>query len=1131
MFQNLLRSGAQQILHVVRDDARMARVEEGIRFFLPEVEVLTFPAWDCLPYDRVSPNHAIISQRMETLARLAEEQQPRQLILLTTVNALLQRVLSRQLVQQSLYHASAGQELDRERLTQFLVTNGYTRVGKVMEQGEFALRGSIMDIFAPGSEEAYRLDFFGETLESIRVFDPLSQVSEGRRDSFTLLPAGEVILTEDSIRRFRSNYRELFGAVSKEDPLYEAVSSGRKYPGMEHWQPLFYERMDLLTDYLPDAVVCYDYLAEEAIRERQALIEDYYQARVETKKAPAIGGGAPYHPLPPERLYLMGEEPEDRLADGSRVYFSPFKTGEETATKDAGYRRARDFSPERSQKDINIFYAFHENAASQQREGKRVCVCCFTEGSRERMATMLTDHELQVRHVAGWQELQQLPVNMVGLVVLGLEQGFTADGYTFFSEQDILGDRIARPVKKKRRPEDYFAEASTFSEGEPVVHQDHGIGRFEGLVTVETHGAAHDCLKLIYDGGDRLFVPVENIEVISRYGSEELEVSLDKLGGVAWQQRKAKLKKRIRMMADELLKVAAERELKQAPQMQPPASDYDEFCARFPYAETDDQLRAIEETLDDLSTSRPMDRLICGDAGFGKTEVALRAAFAAVAGSGRQVAVVVPTTLLSRQHFRNFQERFEGLGYSVRQLSRLVSDREATKTRAGLADGSVDIVVGTHALLSSGIKFKDLGLLIIDEEQHFGVKQKERLKQLKSNVHVLTLSATPIPRTLQLAMAGVRDLSLITTPPVDRLAVRTFVMPVDEVVIREAILREHYRGGKSFYVAPRIKDLDELTPKLKALVPEVKIGVAHGQMTPQQLDDIMTAFDEGKFDVLLSTAIVESGLDIPSANTMIVHRSDMFGLGQLYQLRGRVGRGKIRAYAYLTLPHGRQLTKQAIKRLEVMQTLDTLGIGFSIASHDMDIRGFGNLLGEEQSGNIKEVGAELYQQMLTEAVDALKEHRGEEVEEEAWSPQINIGVEVLIPAEYVEDVGLRLGLYRRLSGLKTPEEIEGFAVELVDRFGPMPVEVEHLLAVTRIKQLCREAGVERVDAGPRGLVIAFHNQTFARPEKLIEFIAKNPATAKIRPDQSLVLTRDWEKPESRLKGVDKSLKKIVELAA
>ncbi|MBN8532157.1 MAG: transcription-repair coupling factor [Alphaproteobacteria bacterium] len=1107
----------------------MRFIAESLPFFA-DAEVLTFPAWDCLPYDRVSPNPAIVAERIETLSRLAEKPRSAR-VLVTTVNALLQRLPPREVIGTASFAIRAGEELDREGLQTFLVKSGYTRVGKVMEPGEFAIRGSIIDLFPPGLTDACRIDLFGDQVESIRAFDPLTQVSQTDIEGgLRLLPASEIVFSENAIAEFRERYRERFGAAIHDDPLYAAVTEGSKYPGMEHWLPMFYPKMETLFDYVPGALVSFSAQAELTKDERLDTIQDYYQARKDHEHARRLDA-APYHPLPPEMLYLTEDRLDMHLEKRRAVWFNAF--AEEGPT--LGCRQAYDFSAERNRPDRPMIDVLKDYARARQEQGKRVAIACYSEGSRDRLQYRLSEHGVHPVNCEDWREVLKLSGKAIGLAVLPLEHGFECGEVVLLSEQDVLGERIQRKKKKRKAAELFMAEASSFAEGELLVHKEHGIGRFDGLKTVEVNGKRHDCLKLVYDGDDKLFLPVENIDVLSRYGAGDEGVKLDKLGGISWQSRKAKLKERITLAAHALLKIAAERALKTGAVLQTPEGLYDEFIARFPHAETEDQQKAIDDCIEDLAAGKAMDRLVCGDVGFGKTEVALRAAFVACQGGAgnerRQVAIVAPTTLLARQHFHTFKKRFAGMPVTVRQLSRMVTAKEAAETRAMLAEGKVDIVIGTHAILAKNIQFANLGLVIVDEEQHFGVAQKERLKELKSNVHVLTLSATPIPRTLQMALTGVRDLSLIATPPVDRLAVRTFVMPYDPVVLREAIMREKHRAGKVYYVAPRISDLDELTVQLRDLVPEATFAIAHGQMTATQLDDIMNKFYDGAFDILLSTAIVESGLDVPTANTMIIHRADMFGLSQLYQLRGRVGRGKTRAYAYLTLPHRKQLSKAAEKRLEVMQSLDTLGAGFTVASHDMDIRGYGNLLGDEQSGHIKEVGVELYQQMLEEAIQAAKAGAGKETVSDEWSPQINVGTSVLIPESYVEDLSLRLGLYRRAASLANPEEIDSFAAELVDRFGPMPEEVLHLLDIVRIKQLCREAGVERVDAGPKGVVISFRNNIFARPEKLIEFIAKNPSQAKIRPDQKLVLIRDWEKTETRVKGVSKSLQQIAEMAA
>jgi transcription-repair coupling factor (superfamily II helicase) len=741
-------------------------------------------------------------------------------------------------------------------------------------------------------------------------------------------------------------------------------------------------------------------------------------------------------------------------------------------------------------------------------------VASYSEGARERLDGLISDEGLV--GAVHLRDMRGLGKHGLHLAVWALEQGYETAAMTVISEQDVLGDRLIRAPKKRRKADNFLTEAQSLAAGDLVVHVDHGVGRFLGLEVVTAAGAAHECLLLEYAEGAKLYLPVENIELLSRFGHEE--GLLDRLGGGAWQAKKARLKERIREMAERLIRVAAERELRSAPMLEPAHHAWEAFSARFPYQETDDQLRAIEDVLADLSSGRPMDRLICGDVGFGKTEVAMRAAFVA-AMAGLQVAVIAPTTLLARQHFKSFAERFRGFPLEVRALSRFVSTKEANATREGMARGTVDVVVGTHALLAKGVSFKNLGLLIIDEEQHFGVAHKERLKQLRSDVHVLTLTATPIPRTLQLSLSGVRDLSIIGTPPVDRLAIRTYVSEFDAVTIREALLREHYRGGQSFYVVPRITDLPEIETFLREQVPEVSYVVAHGQMAAGELDDRMNAFYDGKFDVLLATTIVESGLDIPTANTMIVHRSDMFGLSQLYQIRGRVGRSKTRAYAYLTTKPRAKLTPAAEKRLRVLGSLDTLGAGFALASQDLDIRGAGNLLGEEQSGQMRDVGYELYQQMLEEAIAKIRTGELEGLSDagDAWAPQLNLGVPVLIPEDFVPDLDVRLGLYRRLSNLHSKVELEGFAAELIDRFGKLPKEVNTLLLVVRIKDMCKRAGISKLDAGPKGATLQFHNDSFASPQGLVEFIQAQNGLAKVK-DNKIVVRRDWKSDADKIKG-------------
>ncbi|MBX6374078.1 MAG: transcription-repair coupling factor [Acetobacteraceae bacterium] len=1115
------------VLHVCRDDARMARVAEALAFWAPGIEVLRFPAWDCLPYDRVSPNPEIVAERVATLTRLLEPEKAGRRVVVTTVNALVQKVPPREVFRGATMQLRKGGRVQPEKLVAFLEANGYGRTGTVMEPGEYAVRGGIIDLFPAGEPDPVRLDLFGDEIESLRRFDTGTQRSGKALEELWLRPVGEVFLDPESIARFRTGYVDLFGAVATEDPLYVSISAGRRHPGMEHWAGLFHERMETLLDYLPGASVSLDHQAEEVLAARLEMIADHYEAR----RAPVRTneGEVPYRPAPPGRLYLDRAGWDVMLAGGPLLKFTPYARPEGAEGIDAGGHPGPLFTDIRASGQ-NVFAAYAEHAQAAVQAKRRPIVAAWTRGSRERLGNLLRENKVAATNVDDWKAARALPEGVVALIVLGLERGFTAPGLSVVGEQDLLGERLARPPRRRRRADQFIADATEIAEGDLVVHQDHGIGRYEGLETIEVNGAPHDCLRILYDGGDKLFVPVENIEVLSRFGSETAGVALDKLGGTSWQNRKARARQRIQDMAAALIRIAAERKMKEGLLAAPPEGSWDEFCARFPFAETEDQQRAIADVLEDLAAGRPMDRLICGDVGFGKTEIALRAAFA-VAMAGAQVAVIVPTTLLARQHYRIFAARFEGFPVKVAQLSRLVSAKEAAAVKAGLKDGSVNIVVGTHALLAKGIEFADLGLLIVDEEQHFGVAHKEKLKSLKSDVHVLTLTATPIPRTLQLALTGVREMSVIATPPVDRLAVRTFIMPWDGVVLREAIQRERFRGGQVFCVVPRIEDLDKTAARLREIVPEARLAQAHGRLSATELERVMTEFGDGKYDILLSTNIIESGLDMPAVNTLIVHRADLFGLAQLYQLRGRVGRGKLRGYAYLTWPQGHRLSAAAEKRLEVMQTLDNLGAGFTLASHDLDIRGAGNLLGEEQSGHIREVGIELYQQMLEEAVADLKAGQGrrDEAAERDWTPQINLGLPVLIPEGYVPDLPVRLGLYRRIGGLESDKEVDAMAAELADRFGPLPEEVENLLTVVSIKRLCREAGVEKLDAGPKGIVVTFRRNQFANPGGLIAWMQAQKGQVKLRPDHKLAVVREMSLPQ-RVKAARDLLRALVRVS-
>ncbi|WP_424986715.1 transcription-repair coupling factor [Microbulbifer sp. S227A] len=1099
------------VIHIARDDKRLAALRAALAFFAPDMPVLVFPGWDCLPYDRVSPHADISAARMATLAGLVH-QVPGRFVLLTTLNAATQRLPARDVLRDAAFTARVGDRIDENALRQFLVRMGFSQSPTVMEPGDYAIRGGIIDIFPPGEGGPVRLDLFGDVLDGARRFDPASQRTTEKLDMVELAPVSEVILDDAAITRFRQNYRIEFGAAGTDDPLYEAVSAGRKHQGIEHWLPFFHDRLETLFDYLPGVTVTQDDQLTPSRLSRWEGIEDQYETRKLAMQAKSRIDSV-YKPAPPDLLYLNDAGWQEAVSGRRVLQFHALPQAIGPGVIDAGGRIGRNFAPERQQEQISLFGALADHVRERMQAGP-VVIASYSEGARERLAGLIEDEGLA--ETIAIPDATRIGKRGLHLAVWALEHGFQTDELTVISEQDVLGDRLIRSAKKRRKAENFLTETQSLSPGDLVVHVDHGIGRYQGMEVITAAGAAHECLLLEYAESSKLYLPVENIELLSKYGHEE--GLLDKLGGGAWQAKKARLKERIREMADRLIRVAAERALRKAPVLEPEHHAWEAFSARFPYQETDDQLAAIADVLGDMTSGNPMDRLVCGDVGFGKTEVAMRAAFVA-AMSGVQVAIIAPTTLLARQHYASFAERFRGFPFQVRQLSRFVSAKEAQQARDGMARGTVDIVIGTHALLAKGVRFQNLGLLIIDEEQHFGVTHKERLKQLRSDIHVLTLTATPIPRTLQLSLSGVRDLSIIGTPPVDRLAIRTYVSEFDAVTIREALLREHYRGGQSFYVVPRISDLREIEEFLKEQVPEISFITAHGQMAAGELDDRMNAFYDGKYDVLLATTIVESGLDIPTANTMIVHRADMFGLAQLYQIRGRVGRSKTRAYAYLTTKPRTKLTPTAEKRLRVLGSLDTLGAGFTLASQDLDIRGAGNLLGEEQSGQMRDVGYELYQSMLEEAIAKIKagELEGLSDSDDQWAPQINLGVPVLIPDDYVPDLDVRLGLYRRLSALSTKVELEGFAAELIDRFGKLPKEVNTLLLVVRIKAMCKRAGISKLDGGPKGATIQFHNDKFASPEGLVAFIQDQNGLAKVK-DNKIVVRRDWKKDSDKIKG-------------
>ena len=1092
-------------LYIAPNEKQVDFFQKTLSFIAPDLQVVTYPGWDTVPYDRISPSADIIGAQIEALTQMPTLS--KSAVILTTVSALMQRIPPREIFEGNTLTLRVGKNVSRIRLVHFLTQNGYQEADVVTTLGEFGVRGEIVDIYPAGFANPVRLDFFDDELESMKFFNPITQRTQGNVEDLLLKPLRLIEMTPESQTLFRTRYRELLSA-GEEDQIYQAVSAGHYVQGLEHFLPLFYKHMLTLADYLPKGIRLFLAPAtQEAITSRADQIKEYYEARCQALKEKLDPNGA-YHPIKPEEMFLSIKETDELLS-----HFHQEKTC------DQGGHAGHDFIDIRLQKQ-DIFDAISDFILSSS---KPVIVSVFTEGAGERILALLKEKGVQIKWANTWAEaLKRAP----SLIVAPFESGFQTDNFLILTETDMFGERM-QSAPKRRRKQDFIEDISTLSAGDLVVHQTHGIGRFIGLEALVLSGAPHDCLAIEYADNAKLFVPVENADVLSRYGSGE--IALDKLGNSSFAVRKEKVKKDLLQMADKLIAIASERAVNKMPKVLVPHGFYQEFCARFPYVETEDQLKTMMEIETDLAKGSPMDRLVCGDVGFGKTEIAMRTAFLTVM-NGAQVAVVAPTTLLARQHAENFVKRFQGFPIRIGTLSRLVTSADAKRTKEGLEKGTIDIVIGTHALLNKNIRFKNLGLVIIDEEQHFGVVHKERLKELKTGVHVLTLTATPIPRTLQLSLSGVRELSIIATPPVDRLAVKTYVMPFDPVVIKEAILREHFRAGQSFVVVPRISDMDEVYDKLHTLLPDLKIVKAHGQMAPSELEKIMTAFTAHEYDILLATSIVESGLDLPDVNTIVIYRADMFGLAALYQLRGRVGRSKKKAYAYLTTTGS--LSDNARKRLEVMQKLDSLGAGFMLASHDLDIRGAGNLLGEEQSGHIREVGVALYQKMLKEAVGQLRQEKaGEKPLEEDWSPQIQLGLPVLISDKYIPDLGLRMDLYHRLSELTTLEEINAMREELKDRFGLYPVETENLFLTLELKLLAKQAHIDRVDAGDKGATVSFYQNTFPNPAGLIDYIQSQVGTMKIRPDQKVVVMRPWGDMDKRLTGVREMLKCLAHLAS
>ncbi len=1119
-------------------------------------QILFFPSLDTVPYDRVSPAAEISSQRSAILTKLAIDklaknnlaknnlaksasfknalyQIPKDAsskIVVTAAKNLLNKLPPEFAFLNSAISISPGSNINISDLSNFLVANGYSRSASAVDSAEFAVRGEILDLVTH-SGHGYRVNFSWDNIESIKKFDVYSQISKKKLSKLDLLSASEILLNSETINNFKNNFLQIFGVNHTKSPLYESIIQGRKFHGYEHLLPLFYQEKEMseLDNFMGDHEVIYDNLSVKSILEYEHTYNDFYESRLLSNKS---NPDSFYFAIPVDKLIVNAENIKKRLNEKEGNILLEFGSNLESdpnSDPNNEFKQLENISTQAKIEQKSEFDKLFEVIIANKK--KIPVIFCNAKSSIERIKNITANYEYISNEISNLSEAKS---NFINLAIMPLASSFMTNKYLFITQQDILGNKFSAPVNNakstKKKLKNILTELDNISENELIVHKEHGIGRFSKIETIYVDKIAHDCLKLIYANDDIFYLPVENIDQIKKYGGDD--ALLDKLGSLGWQKRKSKLKNRIKDIAASLIKITAQRSLETIAPVKFDASMYEQFCNKFPYSETLDQIASINDVRQDLESGHLMDRLVCGDVGFGKTEVAMRAAFMAACDINDnlpQIAVISPTTILCKQHYTSFLERFKGMGIKIAQLSRLVKTSEINKIKHAIAEGEINIIIGTHALLAPNIKFKNLKMVIIDEEQHFGVVQKERLKNIKTGTHVLSLSATPIPRTLQMSMVGIKELSLIATPPIDRLPVRTNVIPFDGIVIRDALMRESFRGGLSFYVVPRIKDIEWVEKQLKKYVPELKYKVAHGQMQPAKIDQIMNEFYEAKFDILLSTTIIESGIDIPIANTMIIHRSDMLGLSQLYQLRGRVGRSKVRGYAYLTLESFKKTTKHSMQRLDILQNIDSLGAGFTIAGHDMDLRGFGNLVGSEQSGHIKEVGSELYQEMLDEAIKELKNSRNSkgnknsksgqgsniisqnnqdaEINFNDFTPSINLGIAVLIPSSYIEDSSLRLAIYRRTGSLKTDTEIEIFRDEMIDRFGSLPKEFDNLLNMVKIKNICFDLKIQNLDSGPNGFVMRF-NENFDVSAMVMNFINKYPRYAKIKPNNKLVYLKE-----------------------
>ncbi|MGG6343216.1 transcription-repair coupling factor [Stenotrophomonas indicatrix] len=1073
------------VLVVARDNHGANQLEADLHTLLggdPSLPVVAFPDWETLPYDRFSPHPDIISQRLSALHRLPTLKRG---LVVVPVQTLLQQLAPRSYVIGGSFNLEVGQRLDLEAEKRRLESAGYRNVPQVMDPGDFAVRGGLLDVYPMGADEPLRVELLDEDIDSIRAFDPESQRSLDKVEAVHMLPGREVPMDDASIARVLATLRERFDVDTRRSSLYQDLKSGLAPAGIEYYLPLFFERTATLFDYLPAGslpVVCVG--AGEAAETFWTQTGERYEQRRHDVERPL---------LPPSALYLSPDLLRERLNDAPRIEVwaaDHARIAEAHALGDQPLPPLPVAAREAPAGDALKSFLGHYPG--------RVLIAADSPGRREALLEVLQAAELKPPVVADLLSFLASDERFA-IAVAPLEDGFALDAphIAVLTERQLFPERAGstrRTRRAGREPEAIIRDLGELTEGAPIVHEDHGVGRYRGLIAMDVGGMPGEFLEIEYAKGDRLYVPVAQLHLISRYSGASAETApLHSLGGEQWSKAKRKAAEKVRDVAAELLEIQARRQARAGLALQVDRAMYEPFAAGFPFEETPDQLAAIDATLRDLASSQPMDRVVCGDVGFGKTEVAVRAAFAA-ASAGKQVAVLVPTTLLAEQHYRNFRDRFADYPMKVEVLSRFKSTKEIKAELEKVAAGTIDVIVGTHRLLQPDVKFKDLGMVVVDEEQRFGVRQKEALKALRANVHLLTLTATPIPRTLNMAMAGLRDLSIIATPPPNRLAVQTFITQWDNALLREAFQRELARGGQLYFLHNDVESIGRMQRELSELVPEARIGIAHGQMPERELEKVMLDFQKQRFNVLLSTTIIESGIDIPNANTIIINRADRFGLAQLHQLRGRVGRSHHRAYAYLVVPDRRSITPDAEKRLEAIASMDELGAGFTLATHDLEIRGAGELLGEDQSGQMAEVGFSLYTELLERAVRSIKQGHLPDIDagEEARGAEVELHVPALIPDDYLPDVHTRLTLYKRISSARDSDALRELQVEMIDRFGLLPDAAKNLFAIAELKLQASTLGIRKLDLGENGGRIVFESKPNIDPMAVIQLIQKQP---------------------------------------